>query len=318
MPDIKNNWIVVAQADGEHKPGEQTGAHSGAGAAEHGGETHATVGHESGGHGEHGTTNPLTHHSPFEFSISGLVVAGILVALSIAATAKMAKIPRNKLQTIMESAVEFINNFCEQNIGPGGRRFAPLIGTLFLFILLSNLLGALPLIFKAEGPGQVGPIFNFLIGPTANLSMNFAMALIVFFTFQVVALREQGLVGRLKHLAGPVPFAAPLIFVLEVISELIRPVSLSFRLFGNIFGEEMMVAAIIGLVAMLPAPFGWLPLHLPLVLFGLLTAVVQAGVFCLLSCIYLRMAQSHDDHGSHAHDEAHSEHGDSAHPAPAH
>lgn len=315
MPDIKQNWKVVAQAEDPHKPGEQTGETAG----EHGSETHATVGHESGGHGgEHGSTNPLTHHSPFEFSISGLVVAGILVALSIMATAKMAKIPRNKLQTIMESVVEFINDFCEQNIGPGGKKFAPLIGTLFLFILVSNLLGALPLVFKAEGPGQVGPIFNFLIGPTANLSMNFAMALIVFFTFQVVALKEQGLVGRLKHLAGPVPFAAPLIFVLEVISELIRPVSLSFRLFGNIFGEEMMVAAIIGLVAMLPAPFGWLPLHIPLVLFGLLTAVVQAGVFCLLSCIYLRMAQAHDDHGGHGHEEAHGEHAGHAHSVAAH
>jgi F-type H+-transporting ATPase subunit a len=336
LPDINQNWKMVAQAGGEHKAGEGAGSgeHGGATGGDHGaagagahpvaGGTHASAGHGGEHGGEHGAANPLTHHSPWEFSISGLIVAGLLVAFAAAATAKMTKIPRNKLQSLAETITEGINSFCEQSIGPGGKRFTPLIGTLFLYILGSNLVGALPLAFKDEGPGKVGPYgilgpLGAFIAPTANLSMNFAMALIVFVTFNVVALKSQGLVGRLKHLWGPIWWLGFLLFPLEIISELIRPLSLSFRLFGNIFGEEMMVAAIIGLVASIPL-FGWLPLHLPLVLFGLLTAVVQAGVFCLLTCIYLRMAMDsdHGDHGEHGHD-AHGHADDHAHtPAPAH
>lgn len=310
MPDINKKWIIVAQGGEEHKEGGEHGA----GAGEHGagpGETTATVGHEAGGHGgEHGAANPLTHHSPWEFSISGLIVGTLLVAFAATATRNMTKIPGNKLQVIAETITQGINDFCEQSIGPGGKKFTPLIGTLFLYILGSNLIGALPLTWKSEGPGQVGPFpilgpAGAFIAPTANLSMNFAMALIVFVTFNVVALKSQGLVGRLKHLWGPIWWLGFLLFPLEIISEMIRPLSLSFRLFGNIFGEEMMVAAIVGLVASIPF-VGWLPLHLPLVLFGLLTAVVQAGVFCLLTCIYLRMAMDtghgdHGDHGDHGH-----------------
>ncbi len=306
MPDLKNNPKVIIVAQGEHGGGE-LGKDLGEGrtsevSAGHG-DTHAAQGHG----GEHGGS-PLTHHPAIQFSISGLIVAVVLVILAIVATRKLTKVPGSKLQALAEITVEGLTNFARTSIGPGGEKFAPLIGSLFLFILLSNLVGALPLTFKAESGGGVG---TYLVGPMANISMTFALAIIVFFVVQYTAIKHQGLGGRLKHLAGPVPAFAPLIFVIELIGEFVRPLSLSVRLFGNIFGEEMIVAVLIGLIASLGFVGAVLPLHLPIVLFGLLTAVVQAGVFCLLSCVYLQLAMEH-------HEEGHGEHGHDGHAEAAH
>lgn len=241
----------------------------------------------------------------------------VIAALSIWAilsTRNLKRIPGGKAQSLAEVAVEFLTNFTKNTIGPGGEKFVPLIGTLFLYILVSNLTGALPLIAKKEENNEVGTYF---VGPMANISMTFALAFIVFCVVQYTAIKHQGVVGRLKHLAGPVWWLSPLIFLLEFVGEFVRPVSLSIRLFGNIFGEEMIVAVLIGLLASLGPVAAVLPLHFPIVLFGLLTALVQAGVFCLLSCIYLQLAMEHGEgHGEHA--EAHGDGGHHATPAVAH
>lgn len=263
-------------------------------------------------HAEHGNSSPLTHHPAIQFSYSGMAVIVLLSVWAILATRNLKKIPGGKGQSLAEMAVEGLTNFTRTSVGPGGERFVPLIGTLFLYILISNLTGAFPLIFKNEENKEVGTYF---VGPMANISMTFALAFIVFCVVQYTAIKEQGLVNRLKHLAGPVWWLAWLIFPLEFIGELVRPMSLSIRLFGNIFGEEMIVAVLIGLLASLGPVAAILPFHLPIVLFGLLTAVVQAGVFCLLSCVYLQLAmEKHDDHGH----EAHGQEGHHAAPAAAH
>ena len=116
-------------------------------------------------------------------------------------------------------------------IGPGGERHTPFIATLFLFILLNNLIGMVP--------GA--------LAPTSSLNTTIALALITFAYVQIEGVRAHGVVGRLKHFMGPTPALAPLMFPIEIIGELARPLSLSIRLFGNIFGEEQVIFILAGL-----------------------------------------------------------------------
>ena len=299
MPELNRKYTIVAQAD----PGEGHGPEPGAGGVDgHAGDTHAGAGAAHGG-GEHHSSSPLAHHSAFEYSYAGGVVAILLVVFAVLATRSLKKVPGSRLQALAEIIVEGFRSFARTAIGPGGEKFAPFIGTLFLFILCSNLTGALPLMWNGErGAAEMGPAI--LISPMANISMTLALATIVFLVVQYTAIKEQGLGGRLKHLAGPVWWLSWLIFPLELFGELVRPLSLSLRLFGNIFGEEMIIGVLIALLAVLPIP---IPLHFPIVMFGLLTALVQAGVFTLLTCVYLQLAMDHghDDHGhEHEHDAA--------------
>jgi F-type H+-transporting ATPase subunit a len=208
-----------------------------------------------------------------------------------------------------------MNHFCRGVIGEGGEKFAPLAGTIFAFILTSNLLGVLPFLFNKphNEPIHEAPLASLLPAPTTNLSLTLALGLMVFCISLFYAIKSQGLGGFLKHLAGPIPWLAPLMFPIELISFLVRPISLAMRLFGNIFGEEMVAAVLVTLgLTLLPV---WLPipLHLPMLLFGVFGSVVQAGVFTILTCAYI--ALSIGDHGEHGHGE---EHGHEAHGAPAH
>lgn len=304
---IGDHTVLLAQ----HTPDAGHGTTAGAtgGEATHG----ATAGGEAhtGAEGTHAGTehqeagSPLTAHNPFQYTISAGLVALFLILFALFVSRSLSKIPKNRTQSLAEMTVEFLNNFVTNITGPKGKPFVPFVGSLFLFILVSNLTGTLPLLWN-EHHGEIGPAYY--VSPMANISMTFALAFIVFVVVQVVAFREQGLVPRLKHLAGPVWWLAPLLFPLEVISELIRPLSLSVRLFGNIFGEEMVLASLIGLLALLPIP---IPLHFPILLFGLLTSLVQATVFCLLTCVYLKLAlETHDDHHGEEHGHATGDHSD--------
>lgn len=274
--------ILIAQA--EH--GEVGAPHA---AAEHG--TAASGGHAAGEHSE----DPLKHHSPWHFTAAGGVVALLLIVLSLLATRNLKKAGMGRLQAFMELVVEGLTNFTRTAIGPGGEKYAPLVGTIFLFVLCSNLFGMLPL------PGLA-------VAPTANLSMTIALALVVFFTVQGVGIRTNGVGGHLKHLAGPIPALSWFMFPIEVIGEIARPVSLSIRLFGNIFGEETVIAILIGLAASTLPIFLPIPFQLPILLFGVLTSAVQALVFSLLTCVYITLARGeHAAHGEEhgdAHDEA--------------
>ena len=258
--------------------------------AETGEATHSSEGATSA---SEGSENPILEHSPWQFTINGGIVALIILVLAFLATSRISRIP-SKMQAAAEKIVEGLTDFVVGVIGPKGKPFVPFIGALFLYIAGSNLTGLLPLTTKIEH----GKVNTYFAGPMANISMTFALSIIVFFVVQYVAFKEQGFGPRMKHLMGPVPWLAPLIFPLEVIGELIRPLSLSVRLFGNIFGEEMVMASIITLlVSVLPIWFPF-PVHFPLLFLGLLTSIVQAGVFCLLTCVYLKLAvetHGHDD-----------------------
>src|SRR5438105_7847653 len=155
------------------------------------------------------------------------VVMLILIGMSWAATRRMSLVPRGA-QNVVEVVLEQFIQMIDDVIGPEGRRYLPLIGTLGLFILVSNLMGLVP----------------GLISPTGNLMTNAACALVVFLAYHYIGIKKQGLGHYLKHFMGPVPALAPLMVPIEVISHLARPLSLTLRLFGNITGGHILLAII--------------------------------------------------------------------------
>jgi F-type H+-transporting ATPase subunit a len=166
-------------------------------------------------------------------------------------------------------------------IGRQGRQFLPFIGTAGLFILTSNLLANIPGFAK----------------PTANWNTTVALAVTVFVYYNYCGIRQQGLVNYLKHFCGPVWWLAPLMFPIEFIGHLARPVSLSIRLFGNMFGEESVVVILLSLTWLVMPYLIWLTVMLPL---GLFTAIVQTFVFIMLSMVYIAGAVE-EGHGEEHH-----------------
>ncbi|HUG37570.1 MAG TPA: F0F1 ATP synthase subunit A [Candidatus Limnocylindrales bacterium] len=226
------------------------------------------------------------------------VVMGILVLMSVAATRSVQMVPRGT-QNFMEIVLEQFLTLLDEVIGHEGRRFLPLIGTLGLFILVSNLLGLVP----------------GMVAPTGSLNTTVACALIVFFYYHYVGIRKQGFVKYLKHFAGPVPALAPLMFPIEIVSHLARALSLSLRLFGNMAAGHILLA-IIFLLTGLQGLLGWaltgslggilmgIPGGVVLIAFTtgfllplkILVAFLQAFIFCMLSMLYLAGAIEDAEH----------------------
>lgn len=149
------------------------------------------------------------------------------------------------------------------------KKYFPLLGAAFFFILFANFLGILP---------------GFL-PPTGNFNVPVACALVIFVMYNFYGFRENGL-GYLKHFAGPVVFLAPLMFVIEVISHFVRPVSLSLRLFMNITGDHLILGVFTNLVHyIIPAIFIGL---------GIFVSFLQAFIFTVLSAIYISLATAHE------------------------
>lgn len=183
--------------------------------------------------------------------------------------------PSTRQQTF-EVGVEAVRGLLSDLVGPGGMKHFPVVATFGLLILISNLTGMLP----------------DMVAPTASFNMTLALALSSFLYYNFVGIRENGLFGHLKHFAGPVLWLAPLMFPIEIVSNLARIMSLSMRLFGNIYGEEQVSGAISNMVQwVVPA------LLMPL---GLLTSVLQTFIFIVLSMVYLGEVSHHsEDHGEH-------------------
>jgi F-type H+-transporting ATPase subunit a len=227
------------------------------------------------------------------------VVMGILLVVAVVATRRLQMVPRGS-QNFMEVVLELFVNELDETIGHGGRRYLPLIATLGLFILTSNLMGLVP----------------GLIAPTANLNTTAACALIVFFTYHWIGVRKQGLVPYLKHFAGPVPAALkPLMFVIEIISHCARPLSLSLRLFGNMMAGHILLAIFFFMMG-LDGMLGWAlsgslggilvgaPAAAILVVFvigfllplKILVALIQTFIFCKLAMLYIAAAVEETEH----------------------
>jgi len=208
-----------------------------------------------------------------------LIIVLILGVLGYFSCRKKSLIP-GRLQAAFEVLAEGLDNFVCGIMGPKGRRFTPFVGTLFIYILFMNLSGLIP----------------FIKASTASWSTTLALALCVFFYVQYTAIKELGFLGYLDHLAGKprgvlaFTIIMPLFMLfLHVITELIRPLSLSLRLRGNIWGDEVLISLLSG--------FGinGLPLLFFNMLMAVLTAVVQATVFCLLTTIYFALVVSHEE-----------------------
>lgn len=217
----------------------------------------------------------------------------LLVVLAFLATRRLSVEAPGTLQNVAELFVETFLGLVETTAGQKlGRRIFPLIGTLFIFILTANWLGLFP------GFGTIGfyqiheghEVFVPLLRPAnSDFNMTVAMALITVVLVQVVGVRTHGFFGYLKELAGPVWYMIPLLFPLHIISELSHILSLSARLFGNIFGGDVVLMVVYGLAPAL-APAIFLVME---TLFGL----IQAIIFSLLSLVYFTLAsQSHETH----------------------
>ena len=183
--------------------------------------------------------------------------------------ARRVKLVPEKGQNFFEVVVDGLETFMVDITGPEGRFFFPFIATIFLFILVANLIGLVPGFFS----------------PTANLNTTLALALCTFIYTHVIGIKFHG-PKYIKHFLGPVWWLVPLMFPIELIGHLARIMSLSVRLFGNIFGKEMVLAILFGLAGLYLAP-------LPIMFLGILVCFIQALVFMLLAIMYFVGAMEH-------------------------
>lgn len=186
----------------------------------------------------------------------------LLIAVSLAVRGSLALVPRGT-QNFLEVMVESLLKISEENIGHHwGKYFFPLIGTIGLYILVCNFMGLIP----------------GFTAPTSNINTTASMAVPVFLATHYYGVKVHG-VKYIKHFLGPIIWLAPMMFIIEFIGHLVRPVTLSVRLFGNMIAKHMILFAL-GLLA---------PLIIPVAILGLgvLVSLIQAFVFVLLTSLYL-------------------------------
>lgn len=242
------------------------------------------------------------HHGP---SFAGLMVyigLTVLIVFAFLSNARRGFGPgvfKGRAAQWSEQLYLFIENLCVGIIGPHGRRYIPFIITLWLVVFTANFIALF-----------------FPTAPTADLGFNLALAIISIAYVQYEGSRSNGVFGHLRHFSGPKLGIALLpitlmIFIIELLSEVMKNVSLSLRLFGNIDGGHRAADAVTALTKdyYIAAGAFLLPIKL-------LTVVVQALIFCLLTCVYISLVTSHgDDHDEHDHGH---DHGDEHAPSPVH
>lgn len=176
------------------------------------------------------------------------------------------------LKNLLQVTIEGILSLMEGVIGKDAKSYFPLIGAVFIYIFLNNLVGVIPGILPA----------------TENVNTNWAIGVTVFVYYNYVGIKKHGFKNYMKHFLGPVWWLAWLILPIELISHVVRPITLGIRLFGNIFGDHIVVGIFSDLV----------PLLVPVIFmaFGVFVAFVQAFVFSLLSIVYIGLAVQHEEH----------------------
>ncbi|UCD85436.1 MAG: F0F1 ATP synthase subunit A [Deltaproteobacteria bacterium] len=209
--------------------------------------------------------------------VSGAILVGLLlIVISFVYQRKQKSIkdalipdPKFSLSNLMEVIGEWILSLLDDIVGPEGRKFLPLVGTVFIFILFNNLLGVIP---------GFSP-------PTGNLNTNAACAITVFLAYNYYGVKAHGW-RYLKHFIGPVWWLFFLFLPVELISHLFRPITLSVRLFGNIHGDHTVLEKFLEYV----------PLGMPamIMILGIIVSLVQAFVFALLTMIYIAFATAHE------------------------
>lgn len=207
---------------------------------------------------------------------TALLVAVVLLILAVIARrgldrAKDPLLPDGRAtpREIFELTVSFVTDLAEGIVGHGAEKYVPYFASLFLFILLANLIGLIP----------------GFTPPTDSFNTTFGLGAISFLAYNYYGLREHGL-SYLKHFAGPVLWLAPLMIIVELFSHAFRPVSLAIRLYGNMFADHLVLGIFTNLTKLV----------IPVIFYvlGAFVSVVQAFVFTVLSMVYVGLAVSHD------------------------
>ena len=222
----------------------------------------------------------ISPESNWEYITIGTFVALVLLALAvrarsaISADAEAALVPDESLsaRNFFELVIEMIGGLAENVIGHGSAKYLPLLGSFFVYILVCNFIGLVP----------------GFTPPTSNFNITFALGAVSFLAFNYYGFKVQG-IGYVKHFAGPIWWLAVLMIPLELIGAFVRPFSLGLRLFGNLFGDHLVLEIFTKLTKVgVPVVFYML---------GTLVTVIQAFVFTLLSMIYIALAASHHEEG---------------------
>ena len=204
-----------------------------------------------------------------------VTVATVFIGLAARAAlgkGEVAVLPADKfsLRGIMEMLTEMMSGLAEMVIGEHGKHYVPFFTSVFFFIVFNNLVGMIPGMTPA----------------TENINTTFGFGILMFLFYNFQGVKENGIVAYLKHFMGPVIFLAPLMFVIEIVSHLVRPFSLGLRLANVMMGDHTVLSVFLDLV-----PIG---VPIPFYMMGLFVCFVQAFVFTLLSMVYVAFAIAHD------------------------
>ncbi len=201
-----------------------------------------------------------------------LLVAAIIIVLFAYLRPRLSMDRPGKTQHLFEVIYTFLNGEAKDSIGHEGPRFLPFLGTLFIFILFCNLIGIIPG-FES---------------PTMNPSVPAGCAVLVFLYYNFMGFKQQGVFKYMAHFAGPMPFLAPLMIPIELISHMARPLSLTIRLFANMLAGEKVTVVFLGLTYLV-APAVFMGLHV-------FVSFLQAYIFVLLTMMYLSETVPHEQH----------------------
>ena len=206
-------------------------------------------------------------------AIMSILVVLLIALLVIPISRRLSVEKPGKMQSMLEVLITGLEDLIEDVVGHGtGTRFLPIICGLAFFIFIGNIFG----------------LFYFVQPPTADPSTTFALSITAFIFYNVVGVKDNGVLKYLKHFLGPVMFLAPLMLVIELISHLARILSLAIRLFGNISGEHTATAIFFG---MFPFLLPW-----PMMVLGIFGAFLQAFIFIMLTMAYLNGAVGAEEH----------------------
>lgn len=221
-------------------------------------------------------------HLPDWILVSWLAIL-ILVYFSRLGTRHLRLSPSGP-QNVLELVYEGLEGLVKSIMGDQGKPYVSLVGSFFLYILVLNLLGLVP----------------GLLSPTAYLTTTVSLGLVAVAAAQYYAIKELGFKDYVLHLCGEPLWMAPLMMPVHLIGEVSKPVSLAFRLFGNIFGEDVVILSLIGLSPVI-LWFIPIPLQLPMMVFAIFSSFVQALVFSILAAVYISLFVLHEDHGEGEH-----------------
>jgi len=215
------------------------------------------------------------------------ILIGALISIVFYLGASKKEMIPGSFQNFIEWIVESFHSLVISILGPKGEQFVPFLGTLFIYILCMNLFGLIPLMHS----------------PSSSLDITVALAICVFCRVQYLNIKNMGVKGFIYHLAGSPKDTAswlmvPLMFPIELLTQFSRPITLALRLFGNILGEKILIGffAIVGVTLLY-----FIPIQTPFMFLGLLTSLMQAMVFTLLSTIYILLSDPHAEEHSTNH-----------------